>query len=124
MLEHSESLPLEPIASSLTDLTAMTEGIRSVFGGALSMAQRGVRPEGARPFGEGLPCEIMKMVQRHDGDPFRMAFSSSLSGAVYLLDVFKKKSSLGAATPQKDLRRIHARWQAARLHHQEFYEEE
>lgn len=121
MFVHDRGLPLEPIGPSLDDLAAMPAEVRKAFGGALRMTQLGERPEEARPFGEGLPREVMKLVLRHDTDTYRMAFSWSLSGAVYLLDVFKKKSTSGRGTPSKNLRRIGARWKAARAHHQRYY---
>lgn len=93
------------------------------FGGALRMAQLGERPEDARPFGEGLPRQIMKIVKRLDGDTYRMAFSWALPGAVYLLDVFKKKSTSRRATPKPDLSRILGRWKDAQIHNEEFYRE-
>jgi phage-related protein len=47
----------------------------------------------------------------------QMAVSWSLPGALYLLDVFQKKSSTGIRTPRRDLDRILARWRRARDHH-------
>jgi phage-related protein len=58
---------------------------------------------------------------RYDSDTYRMAFTWALPGAVYLLDVFKKKSSAGRATPKKDLDRIASRWEDARAHHDRHY---
>jgi len=117
MYDPEAALPLEPVGSSLKDLRAMPETIRREFGGALWMAQRGEAPEDARSWGEGLPREIKKFAVRHDSDTYRMAFTWALPGAVYLLDVFKKKASSGRATPRKDLGRIVSRWEDARAHH-------
>lgn len=47
----------------------------------------------------------------------QMAVSWSLPGALYLLDVFQKKSSTGIRTPRRDLDRILARWRRASDHH-------
>lgn len=52
-----------------------------------------------------------------------MAFTWALPGAVYLLDVFKKKSSSGRATPKKRLSRIASRWQDSQAHHEVYYGE-
>jgi phage-related protein len=121
MSDSDDGVPLEPIGSSLDDLAEMPAEVRRAFGGALRMTQLGERPEDARPFGEGLPREVMKLVFQHDTDTYRMAFSWSLSGAVYLLDVFKKKWTSGRATPIKDLRRVGSRWKTAQAHHQRYY---
>ena len=99
----------------------MPEMVRREFGAAIWMAQRGEVPEDATPWGEGLPREIKKFALRHDSGTYRMAFTWALPGAVYLLDVFKKKSSVGRATPKKDLDRIASRWEDARAHHDRHY---
>lgn len=99
----------------------MPNDVRGAFGAALRMAQLGERPESCRPFGEGLPRQVMKMVKRHRGDTYRMVFSWSLPGAIYLLDAFKKKSASGRATASKDLRRVAARWKEAQKHNRIHY---
>ncbi|MEX1184416.1 MAG: type II toxin-antitoxin system RelE/ParE family toxin [Gemmatimonadota bacterium] len=123
MLQLEDELPLEPMGSSLKDLRGMPETIRGDFGGALRMAQLGENPEGATPWGEGLSREIKKFTVRHDTDTYRMAFTWDLPGAVYLLDVFKKKAKSGRSTPQKDLDRIESRWKDAQSHHDAYYGE-
>lgn len=116
-------LPLEPVGSSLENLKAMPAEVRKRFGGALRMAQRGVRPEGATAFGEGLPREVKKFIVRVDGETYRMAFTWTLPGAIYLLDVIHKKSKSGRATPKEDRQRIRSRWTTAKAHHQHYYVE-
>ena len=101
----------------------MPAPVRYDLGGALWMAQRGVVPAGATPWGEGLPRQIKKFTVRHDSDTYRMAFTWELPGAVYLLDVFKKKSSSGRATPKRDLNRIETRWKDAQANHDLYYGE-
>ncbi len=123
MFEVDDALPLEPMGSSLDDLRVMPERVRYDLGGALRMAQRGVTPDGATAWGEGLPRQIKKYAVRHNSDTYRMAFTWELPGAVYLLDVFKKKSSSGRATPGKDLRRIESRWRDAQARHELYYGE-
>ncbi len=58
--------PLHFVASSLKDLRSMPEEVQDVFGSALLDAQYGDHPEGARPFGEGVPRSVMKLVEDHD----------------------------------------------------------
>lgn len=118
---ESDALPIELVASSLADLKAMPRAVRVAFGGALRAAQMGQRPEGCRPFGEGIPREVMKMTVDFETNTYRMAFSWALPGAVYLPDVFKKKSKSGRSTPQKDVRRIIIQWKQAQEHHRRHY---
>jgi phage-related protein len=113
--------PLHFVGSSLKDLRNMPEDVQDVFGSALLDAQYGDHPEGARPFGEGLPRAIMKLVETHDRDTYRTAYTVSLRGAVYVLHVFKKKSKSGTGTPRPDKDLIRSRLRAAKEHHGETY---
>jgi phage-related protein len=114
LMALARSKPLHPIGSSLKDLREMPEAVRRAFGGALRFAQLGGYPEGCRPFGEGLPREILKLAEHHEGDTYRAAFVLAFEECVYLLHVFKKKSASGKATPRPDKQTILARWQVAR----------
>jgi phage-related protein len=49
------------IGSSKKDLRELPEDVKDVFGSALLDAQYGDHPDGARPFGEGLPRAILKL---------------------------------------------------------------
>src|SRR5687768_13304970 len=91
--------PLHFVASSKKDLQQMPEAVQDTFGYALLDAQYGDHPDEARPFGEGLPREVMKLVEDFDGDTFRAAYTVAFPRAVYVLHVFKKKSSSGIGTP-------------------------
>ena len=53
-------------------MRAMPEDVQDVFGRLLLDVQYGERPPGARPFGEGLPSDIMKLVEDSDGDTYRV----------------------------------------------------
>ena len=99
----------------------MPEDVQDVFGSALLDAQYGDHPEGARPFGEGLPRAIMKLVENFDGDTFRVGYTVSFPKAVYVLHVFKKKSSSGRSTPRPDKNVLRARLQLAERHYRSHY---
>jgi phage-related protein len=120
-LENPLGKPLHAVGSSLKDLREMPEAIRRSFGGALRFAQLGGYPEGCRPFGEGLPREILKLVEDHEGDTYRAAFVANFKECVYLLHVFRKKSPSGKATPRPNKAAILARWKAAQQDHKERY---
>jgi phage-related protein len=113
--------PLIGLGGSLRDLREMPFKIRNAFGHALWMAQLGAFPEDSRPFGEGLPREVLKLVESHDGDTYRAAFVVHFPECVYLLHVFKKKSSTGIGTPKPALQTIRMRLTMARAHYHETY---
>lgn len=113
--------PLYFIGSSKKDLRNLPEPVQDVFGSALLDAQYGDHPVGARPFGEGLPRQVMKLVEDFDGDTFRAAYTVSFQAAVYVLHVFKKKSSTGVGTPSPDKEMIRVRLAAAKEHYRRTY---
>lgn len=116
--------PLHFVGSSRKDLRGLPEDVQDVFGSALLDAQYGDVPEGARPFGEGLPRQVMKLVEDHQGDTFRAAYTTTFPKAVYVLHVFKKKSKTGIATPKPDKDVIRARFDAAAEHYRRIYDDE
>ena len=81
-------------------------GCEDVFGSALLDVQYGGTPEGAKPFGEGLPHEIWKIVEDYDGDTYRAVYTAAFPDVVYVLDAFVKKSRSGIKTPQPDKDRV------------------
>lgn len=104
------------VGPSLNDLGGMPQKIKETFGNGLRQAQSGAYPEDSRPVGEGLPREVLKLVENHDGDTYRAAFVVSFPECVYLLHVFKK-SAAGIGTPRPVIETIRARLAAAREHH-------
>jgi phage-related protein len=121
-MDSNPRKPLHFIGSSKKELQNMPEDVQDVFGSALLDAQYGDHPRGARLFGEAIPREVMKLVEDHDGDTYRAAYTVAFAKAVYVLHVFKKKSSSGIATPQPDKETIRSRLKAAELHYRRNYD--
>jgi phage-related protein len=115
--------PLYWIGSSKHDLRDMPGDIQDVFGRALLDLQFGDTPTGAKSFGEGLPAKIMKLSDDHAGNTYRAAYTVAFANAVYVLDVFMKKSKAGISTPKAVRNRVKARYDAARLHDEETHGE-
>jgi phage-related protein len=106
--------PLKWVAGSKKSLDGLPEDVKDVFGSALLDVQYGETPDGAKPFGEGLPHEIWKIVDDHDGDTYRAVYTVAFPDVVYVLDVFMKKSKSGIKTPQADKNRTRERFKAAK----------
>ena len=90
---------------------------KDVFGSALLDVQYGGTPDGAKPFGEGLPHEIWKIVDDYDGDTYRAVYTAAFPDVVYVLDVFMKNSKVGNKTPQADKDRVRQRFKVAKQHY-------
>ena len=108
------------MGSSLRDIRQLPADVQDVFGRALLDAQYGDHPVGARPFGEGLSREIIKLTDDHDGETYRAAYAV-FPEVIYVLHVFHKKSKSGTGTPKADKRRIQLRFNSALGHYSRDY---
>lgn len=99
----------------------MPEDVQDVFGAALLDAQYGDVPFGARAFGEQVSREVMKLIENHDGNTYRAAYTVAFPECVYVLHVFMKKSKSGIKTPKADKDLVERRLKAAREHHAKTY---
>jgi phage-related protein len=82
--------PLKWVGGSKKSLDGLPEDVKDVFGSALLDVQYGGTPDGAKPFGEGLPHEIWKIVEDHDSDTYRAVYTATFPEVVYVLDAFVK----------------------------------
>lgn len=105
-------------SSARDELLAMPQEVRREFGHALWMIQNGETPGNASPFEGSHANDVMKLVERFEGDAYRAVYAVKFEHAVYVLHVFKKKSTSGIRTPQKSLKLVYERLQRA----QEDYE--
>ena len=119
--EDQRRKPLKWVGGSKKSLDGVPEEVQDVFGSALLDVQYGDTPEGAKPFGEGLPREIWKIVEDYDGNAYRAVYTAAFPEVVYVLDVFMKKSKSGIETPQANKTRVLQRFKAARQHYDDNY---
>ncbi len=113
--------PLKWVGGSKKSLDAVPDDVKDTFGSALLDVQYGDTPDGAKPFGEGLPREIWKIIEDFESNTFRLVYTATFPEVVYVLDVFMKKSKSGIATPKEDKERVRERFNAAKRHYDENY---
>ena len=102
------------MGSTLEDLRVLPRQVRRRIGLALDWAQRGgMHPSARLMKGPGLRG-VLGVVDDFDGDTFRAAYIARLATAIYVLHVFKKKSTRGIATPHRHLDLIRRRLNSAR----------
>jgi phage-related protein len=75
---------------------------------ALDVAARGGKSDDAKPF-KGVDGGVFEIAIRHRGDAFRAIYALRLGSALWVIDVFQKKSKTGIKTPQADVDRIKER---------------
>ena len=115
--------PLKPafwIASSKEDLRAFPEEVKDVIGFALYQAQEGAKHVAAKPLKGFGGAGVLEIVADYSGSTFRGVYTVKFAGAVYVLDIFQKKSKKGAKTPPRELDRIQRRLRAAEKHYEQW----
>lgn len=96
------------IRSSYYDLMEFPKRVREIVGYALYTAQCGDKSPKAKPL-KGLGPGVLEVVTDYDGDTYRAIYIVRLPSAVFVLDVFQKKSKYGIKTSQQDMDRIKQR---------------
>lgn len=109
----TEVKPLYWIGSSKKDLKAQPEEVQDVFGYALYLAQLGKKHDDAKPLQGFGSAGVLEVVEDWQGDTYRAVYTVRFAAAVFVLHVFKKKSTKGIGTPKRDLDVIRERLKAA-----------
>jgi phage-related protein len=115
VIELPTMKPAEFIASARDDISAMPNEVKSVFGFAIRMAQRGEKHPDAKPLKGFGGAGVLEVVESFDGDTYRAIYTVRFAGMVYVLDVFQKKSKQGSKTAKHDIERIKSRLKLAEL---------
>ncbi|MEJ2548424.1 MAG: type II toxin-antitoxin system RelE/ParE family toxin [Gemmatimonadota bacterium] len=111
--------PVFWVGSSRSDLRAFPEEVRTDVGFALWSAQRGLRPPRAKALkGIVSGAGVLELVERHDGDAYRVVYTVRFKDAVYVLHAFQKKSKRGIKTPKHEIDVIRERLKAAEEHYE------
>jgi len=116
----SEAKPVRWVGSTREDLQAFPDEVKTDIGYALWVAQRGGRPPQVKPLrGIVSGAGVLELVERHDGDAYRVVYTVRFAEAVYVLHAFQKKSRRGIKTPQHEVDVIRTRLRAAEQHYME-----
>jgi len=111
--------PLAWIGSSRDDLRAFPEDARRDIGAALYEAQKGRKPDAAKPLKGFGGAGVLEVIEDHEGDTYRAVYTVRYATAIYVLHAFKKKSKRGISTPQTDIDLIMRRLKRAEEQHRE-----
>jgi len=123
MAEQQEK-PLEFIASSRDDLSAMPEDVKDVFGQALWEAQTGGKHVDAKVLKGFGGAGVLEVVTDDADGTYRAVYTVKLGKAVYVLHTFQKKSKRGIATPKAEVDKIKSRLKLAESHYAKHYEKD
>ena len=92
------------MGSAKKDLSRMPRDVRYVFGHAVFMAQVGdMHPDATPMKGFGGAARVIEVVTDYETDTYRAMYTVKLRDYVFVLHCFKKKSTSGSSTPQKEI---------------------
>src|ERR1017187_3762858 len=105
--------PLYWVGSSKRDLHSLPGPVEDLFGYALYLAHDGKKHEQAKPLKGFGSAGVLEVVEDWDRSTYRAVYTVRFEGVVFVLHVFQKKSTRGAATPKADIDLIRERLKVA-----------
>jgi len=111
--------PVRWIGTSLRDLRSFPSPVRIDIGHALFTAQEGKTDPAAKPLKGFGGASVLEIVVSHHGDAWRAVYTVRFQDAIYVLHVFRKKSTKGIAEPAKEIDLIKQRLVAAERDYRE-----
>lgn len=99
------------IGSSRKDLRELPEDVQSEVGCSLYQAQQGLFPDTVKPL-KGIRG-VFEIVSDFNKDTHRAVYATQVGKHLYVLHVFKKKSTQGIKTPNHEIDLIRQRLQWA-----------
>lgn len=93
--------------------------VRRDIGQALFTAQQGKTDPAAKPLKGFGGARVIEIVASQHGNAWRAVYTGKIKDAIYVLHVFQKKSTKGAATPAREIELIKKRLADAERDHRE-----
>jgi phage-related protein len=108
---------LEFVGRSQRDLANFPEEVQEIVAFALLEAQEGHKHPDAKALSGFGGAGVLEISESFRTDAYRVVYTTSLTGVIYVLHAFKKKSTRGIATSKRDLDLIRRRLRdAATIH--------
>lgn len=101
------------IGSSREELRKFPEDVKQNIGYALFEAQRGQKPQVAKPLKGFSGAGVLEIVENFSSGTYRVVYTVRFQKVVYVLHCFQKKSKHGIKTPQQDINLIKQRLKMA-----------
>lgn len=117
----SDTRPIVYLGSSRKDLQKLPFDVRDVFAQGLYEASLGEKPLDSKALKGFGGRNVLELIEDHRGDTYRAVYTIRFKNALYVLHVFKKKSTRGIATPKKDRELIEKRLKSAVSHHKSYF---
>ncbi|MCL4486042.1 MAG: type II toxin-antitoxin system RelE/ParE family toxin [Nitrospirae bacterium] len=105
------------VAGCKKTLGDFPEEVQNIILSALLMAQKGDKHPDAKPLKGFHGASVLEVVVPFDTNAYRAVYTTKVKEAIYVLDIFQKKSKSGIATPKKEIDLIKKRLAQVERHH-------
>jgi phage-related protein len=97
-----KSRPVSWIRAALKEFESFPEGARLICLTALTIAAEGGKSDVAKPL-HGLGSGVFEIALPFSGDAFRVVYAVQLAEEIWVVHAFRKKSTQGIKTPQREI---------------------
>jgi phage-related protein len=94
--------PVSWIKAALKEFETFPEGARSICLAALMIAAEGSKADNAKPM-LGLGSGVFEIALPFWGDAFRVVYAVQIAEELWVIHAFRKKSTQGIKTPQREI---------------------
>jgi len=94
--------PVSWIGAALREFETFPEGARSICLAALTIAAEGGKADVAKPM-HGIAPGVFEIALPLKGDAFRVVYAVQLADEFWVVHAFRKKSTQGIKTPQREI---------------------
>jgi len=116
----SDIRPIVYLGSSKKDLKKLPLSVKEIFMHGLHTASIGKNPIGSKVLKGFGGRSVVELIEDHRSDTYRAVYTVKFKEVVYVLHVFKKKSTKGISTPKKDKELIEKRLKYAVSLHKDY----
>ena len=97
-----EVRPIGRVRAAQKDYMAFPQYVRDRINTALTIAARGSKTDVAKPL-TGLGPGVMEVAVRYRTNAWRVVYVAEISGSLWVVHAFQKKSKTGIRTPKPEI---------------------
>ena len=105
---HGETRPIGWFRAARKAVERFPETVRDRLNTALTIAAEGGKADIAKPL-KRLGPGVMQVAVRYRTDAYRLVYVTEVSGTLWVIHAFQKKSRTGIRTPKREIDLVGAR---------------
>ncbi len=105
---HGETRPIGWFRAARKAVERFPETVRDRLNTALTIAAEGGKADIAKPL-KRIGPGVMQVAVRYRTDAYRLVYVTEVSGTLWVIHAFQKKSRTGIRTPKREIDLVRAR---------------